>query len=117
MNHHIHHNYLNALKKGIFLFLLFSLFILGRSSAQTAFSTDYFAIKINNKGFITSMKNITVKPNREFSPADKPSPLMSLISKLELEKYAFTQKNHIRSERDKSIVLASIFGTFIEHKN
>lgn len=24
------------------------------------------------------MKNITVKPNREFSPADKPSPLMSL---------------------------------------
>jgi len=46
--------------------------------AQYSFSTDYFKININNKGFITSMKNITVKPNREFSPADKPSALMSL---------------------------------------
>jgi len=46
--------------------------------AQWDFSTDYFKIRINNKGFITSMKNITVKPNPEFSPVDKPSPLMSL---------------------------------------
>lgn len=42
------------------------------------FKTDYFGIQINNKGFITSMKNITVTPNREFSPTDKPSPLMRL---------------------------------------
>jgi len=48
------------------------------SFAQYNFSTDYFKISINNKGFITSMKNITVKPNREFSPTDKPSPIMSL---------------------------------------
>ncbi|WP_316838209.1 hypothetical protein [Pedobacter nutrimenti] len=46
--------------------------------AQHNFSTDYFKIQINNKGWITSMKNITVKPSREFSPTDKPSPVMSL---------------------------------------
>lgn len=42
------------------------------------FNTDYFSIGVNDKGYITSMKNTTVFPNREFSPADKPSPLMSL---------------------------------------
>lgn len=42
------------------------------------FNTDYFSIGVNDKGYITSMKNTTVSPNREFSPADKPSPLMSL---------------------------------------
>nr|WP_294869940.1 hypothetical protein [uncultured Pedobacter sp.] len=46
--------------------------------AQYNFSTDYFKIQINKKGWITSMKNITLKPNREFSPTDKPSPVMSL---------------------------------------
>lgn len=46
------------------------------SNAQWNFSTDYFSIHVNNKGFITSMKNRTVKPAREFSPADKPSPLL-----------------------------------------
>jgi hypothetical protein len=48
------------------------------AKAQWDFRTNYFKIHINNKGFITSMKNITVTPNREFSPADNPSPLMSL---------------------------------------
>lgn len=46
--------------------------------AQWNFSTDYFKIHISNKGFVTSMKNITASPNREFSPTDKPSPLLSL---------------------------------------
>jgi hypothetical protein len=46
--------------------------------AQISFSTDYFKIKINDRGYITSMMNTTKKPAREFSPADKPSPLMSL---------------------------------------
>ncbi|MEP7267536.1 MAG: hypothetical protein ABI844_07890 [Saprospiraceae bacterium] len=46
--------------------------------AQYDFSTNYFKMHINHKGFITSMKNTTVQPNREFSPTDKPSPLMSL---------------------------------------
>ena len=47
--------------------------------AQYDFSTDYFKIHINSKGWITSMKNVTAKSSqREFSPADKPSPLLSL---------------------------------------
>lgn len=46
--------------------------------AQWNYSTAYFRIHINNKGWITSMKNITVKPSHEFSPVDKPSPLLSL---------------------------------------
>ncbi|MBO9620552.1 MAG: hypothetical protein J7539_16125 [Niabella sp.] len=47
--------------------------------AQWDFKTDYFKIHINNKGFITSMKNSTVRPDREFSPANRPSPLMLLF--------------------------------------
>lgn len=46
--------------------------------AQYDFSTDYFKIHIDGRGWITSMKNITVKPNREFSSSGKPSPLMCL---------------------------------------
>ncbi|WAC10110.1 hypothetical protein [Dyadobacter pollutisoli] len=47
--------------------------------AQHDFSTDYFKIHINKNGWITSMKNVS-RPTRqrEFSPADKPSPLLSL---------------------------------------
>lgn len=48
------------------------------AKAQWDFKTDYFKIHIDNRGFISSMKNITVKPNQEFSPSDKPSPLMCL---------------------------------------
>jgi hypothetical protein len=48
--------------------------------AQHDFSTNYFKIHINNKGWIISMKNVTGKTaQREFSPADKPSPLLSLF--------------------------------------
>jgi hypothetical protein len=47
--------------------------------AQQDFSTDYFKIHVNNKGWITSMKNITrATGQREFSPGDKPSPLLSI---------------------------------------
>jgi hypothetical protein len=45
---------------------------------QTDFSNAYFKIQINDQGFITSMKNITQEPYREFSPPNKPSPLMQL---------------------------------------
>jgi len=56
------------------LLLLLSL----AAHAQWEFSTDYFKIRINNKGYITSMKNTMVKPMREFSPTEKPSPILSL---------------------------------------
>ena len=56
-----------------------SLFLFSCMSEKTwNFNTDYFSIGINDKGYITSMKNTTVSPAREFSPTDKSSPLMSL---------------------------------------
>ena len=60
--------------------ILFVTFIIcANCHAQQDFSTAYFKIHIDNKGWITSMKNVTDKTNlREFSPADKPSPLLSL---------------------------------------
>ncbi len=60
--------------------LLLTLQISCSKTNKTEFSTDYFKIQINEHGFITSMQNITVNPHREFSPADKPSPLMSLYN-------------------------------------
>lgn len=51
------------------------------------FSTDLFGVTINNQGFITSMRNITVSPEREFSPSDKPSPIMSLYNSKKKEYY------------------------------
>ncbi|TKG94399.1 hypothetical protein EYV94_13120 [Puteibacter caeruleilacunae] len=45
---------------------------------QADFSTNYFKINIDERGFINSMQNITKKPAQEFSPTDKPSPLLSL---------------------------------------
>ncbi|AOW11410.1 hypothetical protein [Flavobacterium gilvum] len=57
--------------------LLLSLFGF-KAQAQWDFKSNYFKIHVDNKGFITSMKNTTVTPNREFSPTDKPSPLMCL---------------------------------------
>lgn len=50
------------------------------AQAQWDFKTNYFRIHVNNKGYITSMKNITVKPTREFSPKDKPSPVMCIYN-------------------------------------
>ena len=56
------------------------------SQIKMDFSTNYFKIKIDERGFINSMQNTTVNPHREFSPKDKSSPLMSLYSHKE-EKY------------------------------
>ena len=42
---------------------------------QFDFTTDYFKIRIDEKGYINSMQNTTVTPHREFSPTEKPSPL------------------------------------------
>ena len=65
-------------KSRITLLILSFLICSCSSEEQFNFSTAYFEIQISNKGFITSMKNTTVSPNREFSPPDKPSPLMCL---------------------------------------
>jgi hypothetical protein len=60
------------------LFVLMSMSF--QLSAQYDFNTAYFKVRIDNRGWITSMKNTTVHPEREFSPADKPSPLLSLYN-------------------------------------
>lgn len=77
-NIYMQNNSLIWFKKSLLLFL----FVISLASiecyAQVTLSTDYFRIHINGSGFITSMKNITKTPNQEFSPRDKPSPLMRL---------------------------------------
>jgi len=71
--------------KGLFSLLLM---LLAHSlAAQWNFETKFFKIAIDNKGYITSMKNNlpgSASYQREFSPADKPSPLLCL--------YAFKKK-------------------------
>lgn len=70
------------------LFIASSLLLLGCTAERSwNFKTDYFSIEVDGKGYITSMKNTTVIPNREFSPADKPSPLISLYNSEKKEYY------------------------------
>lgn len=64
-----------------------------QAQAQWDFKSNYFKIHVNNKGFITSMKNTTVVPNREFSPKDKPSPLMCLYNTAKKKYYEPQQAN------------------------
>ena len=66
------------LTTGAMLLILFLLVSNLTSQAQWDFKTSYFKIHVDNKGFITSMKNSNVTPAREFSPSGKPSPLMCL---------------------------------------
>lgn len=76
------------------LILATSLLLSGCTSQQSwNFKTDYLSVGINGKGYITSMKNITVAPAREFSPADKPSPLISLYDS-EKKEYYYPEKAH-----------------------
>ncbi|GAO42731.1 hypothetical protein FPE01S_01_17490 [Flavihumibacter petaseus NBRC 106054] len=60
-------------------------------------------MRVNNKGYITSMKNTTVSPNREFSPADKPSPLLSLY--LTKDHRYFEPVKAAYNKQDKTILL------------
>lgn len=73
------------------LFLVAFLIITGSALAQWNFHTDYFKIHINQKGYITGMQDITVEPNREFSPPGKPSPLLCLYSSGE-DQYYYLRK-------------------------
>lgn len=63
----------------------------GCSSNETqSFQTDYFKLDVNPKGYIVGMWNKT-KPNRNFSPTDKPSPLLALYNG-QLKRYFYPQK-------------------------
>ncbi len=80
---------LKKIVRNIFLLTICLSFV--KSYAQVTLSTEYFRIHINAKGFITSMKNISKTPNKEFSPADKPSPLLCLYNS-DQKKYYEPQK-------------------------
>jgi hypothetical protein len=72
--------------------------------AQWDFSTTYFKIHIDNKGYITSMKNTMVKPMHEFSPAEKPSPILCLYN-YKTETY-FTPEKATYSASKKQFTLS-----------
>ncbi|TAN17265.1 MAG: hypothetical protein EPN37_06885, partial [Chitinophagaceae bacterium] len=77
------------IKAGSLFIVCISLYSSG--FCQWSFSTDYFKIHINGKGWITSMENITVQPGREFSPAGDPSPLLCLYNS-QKNQYYYPQK-------------------------
>lgn len=91
-----------ACRQKSMLFITSSLLMLGCTAEHSLnFKTDYFSIGIDEKGYITSMKNITVTPHREFSPADKPSPLLSLYDS-ETKEYYYPQKAQF--DKDNQLV-------------
>lgn len=83
--------------------------------AQASFSTDYFKVQIDKRGYITSMRNIARPAQREFSPADKPSPLLSLYNSAKGEyyypqkmKYNATAKKMMLEYKNGSVATISI---------
>ncbi|HEX5151850.1 MAG TPA: hypothetical protein VFW07_10395 [Parafilimonas sp.] len=71
--------------------------------AQASFSTGYFKIQIDKRGYITSMRNITSLSQHEFSPADKPSPLLSLYSTAKSQ-YYYPQKMQYNAATKKMVL-------------
>lgn len=79
-----------------------ALFLLSCCTTEKSwnFNTDYLGVKLNDKGYIVSMKNTTAYPQREFSPCDKPSPLMSLHDATKNSYYYPTKANYDESSRE-----------------
>lgn len=78
--------------KKITLFLVTAAFLLCgcNSDTQKSFKTDYFGINVDSRGYITGMYNLT-RESRNFSPADRPSPLLALYNS-GLKRYYYPQK-------------------------
>lgn len=75
----------------ILSFFLFGLSMCSCSpNLQESFKTDYFGIDVDSRGYIVGMWNRT-RESRNFSPADQPSPLLSLYDE-ELKRYYYPQK-------------------------
>ena len=71
---------------------------------QITLNTNYLNVSINNQGFITSIKNTTKQPFREFGPADKPSPLLCLYnSKLDT---LLEPQNLVFSKNDNTMLIS-----------
>lgn len=81
-------------KNSVFSALLFgALATLGScsTSSNVHLSTNYLGVDINDKGYIVGMWNTTRSDSRNFSPADRPSPLLSLYDE-EARRYYYPQK-------------------------
>lgn len=75
-------------------------------------ATDYMKVSINSNGYITGIKNTTVKPVREFAAADKPSPVLSLYNS-ERDTYYMPVNARFR-KREGSILLEYPNGSVAE---
>ncbi|GGW36957.1 hypothetical protein [Arenibacter certesii] len=68
------------INKSLFFFFVISLVLSCQNPDQVKFATNYLGITLNDKGYITSLKNLTKQELHDFSPPDKPSPLLSLYN-------------------------------------
>ncbi len=100
-------NSLNIAAKATVLLMVITCWFSVKGYSQTEFSTDYFKIKVDNKGFVTSMKNKTKAPYREFSPTDKPSPLLSLYSDTKKKYFEPTKAVYIKDKKTLSLYYAN----------
>ncbi len=90
----------NTLRFPIFLLAICLALSACNRKQYLTLSTNYLRVGIDDKGYIRSMKNTTVHPHREFSPVDKPSPLLSLYdSKKRL--FYFPEKTEYHSFAQK----------------
>ncbi len=64
----------------ITLLFIISILCVSNLFAQWNFATDYLKMGVNKTGYITSMKSMFKAAQPEFSPVDKPSPLMCLYN-------------------------------------
>jgi len=101
-------------KEIITVFFYIICFGTSTSYAQTDLSTNYFKIHIDERGFITGMKNVLARPVRQFSLADKPSPLLCLYNSKK-DTYYFPQSARYNAAK-KELFLAYINGSVAQVK-
>ena len=88
--------------KSYYLLLIIALSFL-TSYGQTTLKSKYFQIQVDQKGYIRSMKNITKSPFKEFSPTDKPSPILTLYNTKKKQFY-YPEKAQYEPNKKEMIV-------------
>ncbi len=78
------------IKKLLYAIIGVGFCLTGCTGSSHKFTTDYFGVEVNPQGYITGMYDLT-KENRNFSPADKPSPLLALYDE-DLRRYYYPVK-------------------------
>ena len=81
----------NRMKNKFIMYAAAACLLCSCGSQETQrFQTDYFGLDIDEKGYIVGMWN-TTRESRNFSPADRPSPLLALYDS-QLKRYYYPQK-------------------------